>query len=210
MISTHHQTREYVRAFDDERRARAGDLEPLVRAAARGDESAWSTIVERFTRRLNRVVRSGRIPAADVDDIVQTTFVRLYEHLDSVRDANALPGWLATTARREMFRKLSRTTREVPFEIDAAEGFAAPVAYDDGPSETLLTTFQDALDRLPEHQRALLRLLSSDEDLSYEEISQRLAIPIGSIGPTRGRAIDRLRTDPELAAVAACEYGADD
>ena len=209
MISTHHQNREYVRALDDERRARTGDLEPLVRAAKRGDESAWHAIVQRFTRRLSRVVRSGRVPAADVDDIVQTTFVSLYENLDSVRDANALPGWLATTARREMLRTRGRAAREVPLDVDTLEHVAEPAACDEPPSAELIAAFESALEQLPERQRELMRLLSSTAEPSYEEISRRLPIPIGSIGPTRGRAVDRLRRDPELAAVAAGHFESD-
>jgi RNA polymerase sigma factor (sigma-70 family) len=206
MISTHHQNAQYVRALDVERRARAGDLEPLVSAAKRGDESAWHAIVQRFTRRLSRIVRSERVSSADVDDIVQMTFVRLYEHLDAVRDANALPGWLATTARREMLRKCGRTSREVPFDADVIESIPEPEACDEQPSRELVAAFEHALERLPDRQRDLMRLLSSEAEPSYDEISRRLPMPVGSIGPTRGRAFDRLRSDPQLAAAAAREF----
>ena len=210
MIGNHHQNREYLRALDDERRVRAGDLEPLVRAAKRGDESAWHAIVQRFTRRLSRIVGAERVPAADVDDIVQTTFVRLYERLDSVRDANALAGWLATTARREMIRKRRETARDVPLDVEAIEHVTEPIECDEPPSAELVAAFEDALERLPERQRELMRLLSSDAEPRYENISRRLPIPIGSIGPTRGRAMDRLRRDPELAAIAAREFESGD
>ena len=119
----HHHNRPYVDAVDASRRA---DLEPLVHAAARGDDSAWAELVARFTRRLTRVVRSQHLPAHDVEDVVQTTFIRLYENLGSLRDPNALPGWLDTTARRETLRSIRAMLRERPLDIGSIEGLPAP------------------------------------------------------------------------------------
>src|SRR4051794_22696199 len=105
MSALHHHQRAYVAALDSERRAQAqaartgNDLDRLVRAAANGEQSAWNTIVSRFTRRLTRLVQSHRVPAHDVEDVVQITFIKLYENLGNLRDPNALPGWLDTTAR---------------------------------------------------------------------------------------------------------------
>src|SRR3954452_23007618 len=124
MSGLHHHQREYVAALDVERRARArsarggsGELEALVGAAARGEDSAWSALVGRFTRRLTRVVQSHRIAAHDGDDIVQTTFIRLYEHLGSLREPNALPAWLDTTARRETLKHIRAMGRERPLDV---------------------------------------------------------------------------------------------
>src|ERR1700761_830445 len=95
----HHHARAYVSAVDAERRG--DDLERLVRQAAEGEHEAWDTLVRRFTRRLTRVARAHRVASADVEDIVQITFVRLHEQIGNLRDPNALPYWLDTTARRE-------------------------------------------------------------------------------------------------------------
>src|SRR3954452_6868183 len=100
----HHHVGGYVAAVDAERSLRAAkraqihDLEHLVRAAASGEHEAWSSIVGRFTQRLSRVARAHRLSPTDVDDVVQTTFIRLYEHIGTVRNPNALPAWLDTTA----------------------------------------------------------------------------------------------------------------
>ena len=211
-----HHNRDYVAAVDAERRSaasarrRAGsvELEALVRAAARGEEAAWSSLVGRFTRRLTRLVQSYRVPAQDAEDVVQTTFVRLYDHIDSLRDPKALPGWLDTTARREALKCIRAARRECPLDGGVLENLPAPHELDERPSEALDAELDQAIERLPERQRALLRLLDSNEALSYEEISSRLEMPIGSIGPTRGRALTRLRADGRLVAVAAAAAAA--
>ena len=213
MSALHHHQPDYVAALDTERRASAsaraarpresGDLARLVRAAARGEEAAWSAIVARFTRPLSRIVQAQRVPAADVDDVVQVTFVRLHQHIGTLREPAALPGWLATTARREAVRSLSRLRREWPLDADVVEAIAAPAGSDLPPAARLSAELAHAIDRLPELQRELLWLLSSDPAPSYAEISRTLAMPVGSIGPTRGRAVRRLRRDRRLAAAAA-------
>src|SRR3954447_159649 len=131
MSPLHHQPA-YVAALDAERRARArssrpsSELERLVWAAAQGDESAWSLLVSRFRSRLTRIVRSHRVPPQDVDDVVQTTFIRLYENLGNLREPNALPGWLETTARRETVRSIRAMLRERPLEVNQLEDLPAP------------------------------------------------------------------------------------
>jgi RNA polymerase sigma factor (sigma-70 family) len=212
MISTHHQQRDYIKALDAERSARAGrfrkqapesELELLVRRAAAGEQPAWNALVKKFTRRLTGIARSYRLNAHDVEDVVQLTFVRLHAHIHTLRDANALPGWLDTTVRRETLRRLRSSGRERPLEAGIVENLPAveeePVKI---PSEQLRTELAAAVGRLPDRQRRLLEVLYVEETPSYDVISRELDMPIGSIGPTRGRAMQRLRRDARLLEVA--------
>jgi RNA polymerase sigma factor (sigma-70 family) len=186
------------------------DLRLLVPAAARGDDSAWAEIVARFTRRLTRLVRSHRVPAHLADDVVQMTFIRLYEHLGALRDPQALPGWLETTARRETLKTIKAMLREQPLEVTELEHLPARREADDRLDAEVSGALDAAIERLPVRQRTLLRTLSGEQPPSYEEISARLGIPIGSIGPTRGRALGRLRDDSGLVAAIRAASTDDD
>jgi len=165
-----------------------------VEAAARGDESAWKQLVDRYTGLLWGVARAHQLAGSDAADVVQTSWLRLIEHLPEIRNPESVGAWLATTARRECLRTLRRSSRLQP--SDGIE-----LVADEKASEVdaqLLRGERDAalwraFGRLPARDRALLRLLSSDPAPSYEEIAAALAMPIGSIGPTRARALDRLR-----------------
>jgi RNA polymerase sigma factor (sigma-70 family) len=202
MLGTHHHVGPYLHALDPARSSGHRELERLVQAAAGGHDAAWSAIVGRFVGRLSRIVRTYRVPANDVDDIVQATFVRLYENLDTLRDPRALSPWLETTARRETLKRLRRGARECPLAEDIERKLEAVAAVDDYADDDLATKLRQAIDRLPPRQRQLMHLFDSPEDLSYEEISRRIAMPIGSIGPTRARALERLRGDQDL--IVAC------
>jgi RNA polymerase sigma factor (sigma-70 family) len=171
----------------------------LVRAAARGDQGAWNELVERYSPMLVAVIRQYRLSAAQVDDVAQTVWLRLVEHLGDLREPQALPGWIMTTARRESIRLLTAERRTPPF--DPQQGFDA--ASSQGPvDEDLLRAERHqallaGLAELPGRQRELLLLLMKDPPLSYAQISEQTQIAVGSIGPTRGRAIDQLRlTEP--------------
>ncbi len=149
---------------------------------------------------LHSIARGYRLGDADVDDVVQITWGRALLHLDRLDDPGAVAGWLAVTARREAMRVLQRGVRELP----AAEP-PEPRTDEPGPDAIALererhTLLHAAIARLSERQRELLGLLLRRPELSYEEISQELDMPIGSIGPTRERALARLRCDPVLAS----------
>jgi RNA polymerase sigma factor (sigma-70 family) len=183
--------------------ADAAELERLVSAAAAGNGDAWKKLVERFAARLRAVTRAYRLTAHDTDDVAQTTWLRLHEHIHDLRDARAVGAWLETTARRESLRRLSTMRREQPTEDDRMEH--EPVAPLDearlveSERRVALTV---SLQRLPDRdQRLLEMLLLDDSEPSYEEISRALDMPIGSIGPTRGRALGRLRRDARLASL---------
>lgn len=178
-----------------------GGLEPLVRAARAGDAAAWSRLVDRLDRRLRHVARSYRLSAADVDDVTQLAWVRLYEHIDRIHEPGAVAGWLVTTVRREAMRVLQSGVREQL--VDGCELLGLDAASGELPEERLIAAetrqaLGRALASLPGQQRELLTLLAGTPDASYREISTRLRIPVGSIGPTRARGLARLERHPEL------------
>ena len=177
-------------------------LRCLVHRAQNGSQQAWGELVSRHAGLVWSVTRAHRLSESDAADVSQATWMRLVEHLGRIRDPEALPAWLATTARRESLRTLRSAARSVP----CAE---TPETVDDGPEidDSLLNDERDgelwrAFSRLRESDQALLRMLASDPAPSYAEIAAALAMPIGSIGPTRARALERLRAEmeDELAA----------
>jgi RNA polymerase sigma factor (sigma-70 family) len=180
-----------------------GDITRIVSAAANGDQGAWDQIVERYSGLLWGVVRAHRLSAADGADVVQTTWLRLIEHLPQIRNREGIGSWLATTARRECLRLLRSGGRcqpsdEIELLVDARADHAE---IDSG----LLTAERDAelwaaFSRLPARDQALLRLLAVDSPPSYQEISAALGMPIGSIGPTRARSLERLRRELSRAS----------
>lgn len=170
-----------------------GDL--LVGARA-GNQADWDELVARFTNLLWSVARSHRLSQEQAADVVQATWLKLVEHLDRIREPAALPGWLSTTARNECLRVIRRDRRSVAVEDDHLER-VDPIAPD--VDEGLLADERqrlvwDALARLGERCQQLLRLMMADPAPGYDVISETLDMPIGSIGPTRGRCLDKLRT----------------
>jgi RNA polymerase sigma factor (sigma-70 family) len=180
--------------------ARKRGLERLLKAAAAGDGAAWSALVERFAPRVRAVARSHRLSPHEVEDVVQTTWLRLIEHIGQIRDAERLGGWLATTAQRESLRAIRRGGRELPAEDVLANEPHTPELESRLVARERRIALAAALGTLSERQRALLAMVVLDEGASYGHVSASLGIPVGSIGPTRGRCLDRLRRDPRLAA----------
>ncbi|HWM08746.1 MAG TPA: sigma-70 family RNA polymerase sigma factor [Solirubrobacteraceae bacterium] len=174
----------------------------LTRWAALGDQRAWDHLVRRFEPVLRAVLRSYRLDRHDAEDVLQTTWLRAFRHLDRLEDPGALGGWLVVTARREALRLLQREVREVltddAAKLDApdwATGEALVLERERG------AAVRASVRRLRGRQRVLVRLLLARPGLSYEEISARLDMPVGSIGPTRDRALARMRDDRRLADV---------
>jgi RNA polymerase sigma factor (sigma-70 family) len=180
------------------------DLSCLARNAADGDEFAWSELVRRLDGVLRGVARRYRLAAADVDDVVQTTWLRAVDHLGRLNDPGAIAGWLIVTARREAMRTLQRGVREVL--TDDTSEFDDP----DPASPDMLVIERErrmalhgAVERLSGRQRVLLTSMLASPAPTYEQLSARLAMPVGSIGPTRDRALARLRDDPDLTRAVA-------
>jgi RNA polymerase sigma factor (sigma-70 family) len=183
-------------------------VEDLLRGAAGGAQSAWNEIVRRYERLVWSVARTYRLSNADAADAVQTTWLRLVEHLGAIRDPDRLGAWLATTTRREALRLATRRRRE---RADVADDQLAQLP-DGGPGveDSLLATERDrlvnrALGQLDDRCQRLLRVLSMSPPPRYDAVAEAFGMPIGSIGPTRGRCLNRLER-----SLLACGYLRDD
>ena len=175
-------------------------LAELVRAASAGDQRAWEGLIGRFGGLVWSVARAHGLSRADAADVSQTAWLRLVEHLDRLRDPERVGTWLASTARHEALRTLRRARRQLPVGDDAELERSGP-PVDSPEARTLAAERSDILWRafaaLPPRCQTLLRVLMADPPPSYQQVAVAMDMPIGSIGPTRGRCLDRLR---QLAA----------
>jgi RNA polymerase sigma factor (sigma-70 family) len=170
-------------------------IESMVEQAAAGDQRAWNGLVDQFAALVWSVPRSYRLCDEDAADITQTVWLRLVEHLCRLRDPARVGVWLLTTARRECQLR-HRAQRVAPIGVDELPDVVDETAAD--LDDQLLEQERDellwgAVSRLCDRDQTLLRMLMSDAPPSYDEISSRLGMPVGSIGPTRARALERLR-----------------
>jgi RNA polymerase sigma factor (sigma-70 family) len=172
------------------------DIACLVRGAAAGDRRAWERLVDQFSRLIWSITGEFRLAESDAADVAQTTWLRLLEHIDRIEYPDRVGSWLAATARNECLRSLAAHKRVVLSHDDGELDDA--VAYEPDIDDHLLAaeraqTVRDALSHLPRRWQRLLEMLMADPPASYAEISDQLDLPIGSIGPTRGRCLARLR-----------------
>jgi RNA polymerase sigma factor (sigma-70 family) len=178
----------------------------LLRRARAGDDRAWECLHDRFNPMLLGVARSYRLSANDVDDVVQTTWLRLLHHVARLREPAAVAGWLATTTRRECLRLLQLPLRE---SLAADPDMGCHAEYGDPERELLAAEVRAVLARavatLPERHRQLMSLLVAQPTMDYQEVSTTLTMPIGSIGPIRARSIARLQRHHELRSLRACD-----
>jgi RNA polymerase sigma factor (sigma-70 family) len=189
--------------MDDERSPIAG----LVAAAGAGDQEAWRELVARYSPLLVSVLRRFGLSRTETEDVAQTVWLRMVEHLGALREPHALPKWLVTTGRREAMRHLTSGRRDWPQDPQQEE-WVASAGEDDDPDEALDRAERHqallaGMAELPSRQRELLVMLMVDPPLSYLAISRRSGIPVGSIGPTRARAIERLRQTAPMQAYQA-------
>jgi RNA polymerase sigma factor (sigma-70 family) len=175
----------------------------LVRRATDGSPDAWGALVDRFSGALWAIAAGHRLNAADAADVFQTTWLRLVEHLDDLNDLERVGAWLATTARRECLRVLRLAQRQILVGDDLPE----PATDASEPIADLMRAERDAMlreaiSRLRAADQALLCMLTAAPALSYREIAASLEMPIGSIGPTRARCLERLRRELELVELS--------
>jgi RNA polymerase sigma factor (sigma-70 family) len=171
------------------------DIAGLVRGAAAGDRRAWERLVDQYARLIWAITAEFKLMESDAADIAQTTWLRLLEHIDRIEYPDRVGSWPAT-ARNECLRSLAARKRMVlAHDDEVLTGVVAP-----GPEvdERILAderdqVVRDALSRLPRRWQRLLELLMADPPASYAEISDQLGLPVGSIGPTRGRCLAQLR-----------------
>ncbi|HEY3681922.1 MAG TPA: sigma-70 family RNA polymerase sigma factor [Streptosporangiaceae bacterium] len=162
----------------------------LLAAAAGGNEVAWATLVARYDRLLWTIARMHDLDAESAADVCQTTWLRLVERVDRLRDPDRVGAWLATTARHESRRTLRKMMREKARNGAAALNRASDIAPAPGADDAVW----HAVAAMPERCNRLLRLLFLTPQPRYSEIAAALDMPIGSIGPTRSRCLRRLRT----------------
>jgi RNA polymerase sigma factor (sigma-70 family) len=168
----------------------------LVQRIRAGDQHAWDSLVDAYVGLVWAIARNHRLGQGDAADVSQSTWLRLVENIDRIDDPRRVGAWLATTARRECLRVLRLSGRHVLVDDEAELDRGNPEAV---PVDAMLLREEEAVmvraafDRLPERCQQLLRLLMVDTPPSYEELSAALGMPIGSIGPTRGRCLDKLK-----------------
>jgi RNA polymerase sigma factor (sigma-70 family) len=192
------------------------EISRLVGRASAGDQAAWNVLVDEYSGVLRSVVQRFRLGKEQAADAVQTTWLRLVEHIDEIRDPARLAGWLRTTGSRVCLEVIRESAREYP--VDSYDETPRP-ALDrlheeaaEGPEVSALRSEHRALVRramadLPARHRSLLELLVASPPVSYEEIGARLGMPVGSIGPTRARILHKLRGALEMAGLHDLAFG---
>ena len=178
------------------------DLVGLVLAAHAGDGAAWTELIARFDKTLRSVAGSYGLRHADVDDVVQATWLELVRDIERVHEPAAIAAWLATATRRKAMRLARARGREqLTDDADLSDG-----PNDEGPEASVFArergaVLARAVATLPDRHRRLIYLLLTRPALDYAQISDRLAMPVGSIGPIRARLLTRLSLHPELRAL---------
>jgi RNA polymerase sigma factor (sigma-70 family) len=183
-------------AGDTEEEAGPLDVARLVRLATEGDRRAWERLVDQYARLVWAITRDFKLVESDAADVFQATWLRLLEHIHRLEYPARVGSWLAVTARHECLRSIAARKRIVLIHDDAA--LSGVAANEPGLDERLLAderaqALREAVTCLPLRWQRLIELLMADPPTSYAEISDQLGLPVGSIGPTRGRCLERLR-----------------
>jgi len=170
-----------------------GDPE-LISLCLSGDPQAWEAMILRYKRLIYSIpVRLG-FSTADASDVFQTVCVKLIEHLSQLKDETKVSAWLITTTTRQCYQTRFQKQRESSMDED----FEEPVDPKEGLEEMHIVTqrqqtLRETVQQLPDRCRKLIELLYFDvKDPSYEEISQKMEMPVPSIGPTRARCLEKL------------------
>jgi RNA polymerase sigma factor (sigma-70 family) len=189
-----------VRASQPDRSAR---IARLVNAARQGSEDALGEIVTEFSPMLWHIARAAGLSTGDAEDVLQTVWMRLLAHLDGIHDSAALAGWLVTTTRREAWRVREAGRKQLPAD---SELFSALPDPGPGSEEQVIIDDQrralwQAIGRLDKRCQELQRIIAFVPRPDYAAVAAQLGMRIGSIGPTRGRCLAKLRVllgiDPE-------------
>jgi len=181
-----------VRANKPDRAARMADL---LSAARAGSEDALGQIVNELSPLLWQVARSAGLSQGDAEDVLQTVWMRLITHLDGIHDAGALTGWLVTTTKREAWRVRAAGRKLLPADQDVFADLP-----DKGPGSEEQVIFEDqrrelwaAIGMLSRRCQELLRIMAFAPRPDYATVAAALGMRVGSIGPTRGRCLAKLR-----------------
>jgi RNA polymerase sigma factor (sigma-70 family) len=179
-----------------EQGADATDVARLVRHAAEGDRHAWERLIDQFARLIWSITVEFKLTESDASDVAQTTWLRLLQNINRIEYPDRVGSWLAATARNECLRSLAARKRVVLSDDDIELGSAqvhGPEIDERLLADERAQVVRDALSRLPRRWQRLLEMLMADPPVPYADISDELGLPVGSIGPTRGRCLARLR-----------------
>ena len=176
-------------------RDRADRITALMSAARQGSDDAVGEMVTEFSPLLWHVARAAGLSSGDAEDVLQTVWTRLLEHLDEIRTPAALGGWLVVTAKREAWRVRAAERKQVPTDTDA---FAELPDQGSGSDERAILddqrrTLWAAIRQLSPRCQELLRIIAFVPQADYAAVAAKLGMRIGSIGPTRGRCLAKLR-----------------
>lgn len=181
-----------ARASKQDRHVRIGEL---LLAARAGNEDALGQIVTELSPLLWQVARAAGLSSEDAEDVVQTAWMRLVEHLNRIDTPVALTKWLVVTTRREAWEVRAAGRRQVPTDED----WLATLP-DQGPGAEELAIIDDqrsalwaALGKLSSRCQELLRIMAFVPGSDYSAVATALGMARGSVGPTRGRCLARLR-----------------
>jgi RNA polymerase sigma factor (sigma-70 family) len=180
-------------------------LPDLVTSALAGDRGAWHNLVERFKPLVKSVIRKFGLTKTDSEDVQQTVWLHLMTHLKQVREPKALPGWISTTTRNEALRVIAMQRRVQ--HVDPQEDRRIDQVDLTDPTDDLIrserrTVVHEGLRGLRSEHREMMLLLFADAKVSYRQVSSRLGIPVGSIGPTRARCLNQLSANTAIRALS--------
>lgn len=184
---------------------RSATDQALIVACLAGKAEAWDALISRYAALIYSVCLRMGVSHADTEDVFQDVCLILLNHLADLREIAKLSGWLISTTKREAWRLSRRRGATVAadlgdgeWEMESGESVGQQNAGANPETEVMALAEQqlmrEALQRLPDRCRELLTLLyTTEEPLSYQELSVKFALPVGSIGPTRARCLQSLR-----------------
>ena len=168
----------------------------LVNDAKQGRREAVGELVPELSPLLWQVARASGLSSSDAEDVLQSVWLNLLAHLDAIRTPGSLTSWLITTTKREAWRVRAADRRQKP--VDCEWLTAIPDAGADSEQCLIMKDEQRelwaALRSLPWRCQELLRIVAFVPRPDYDEVAARLGMPRGSVGPTRGRCLDKLRS----------------
>lgn len=175
----------------------------LVSRCLRGEAAAWAVLVRRYQRLVYAIALRMGFDDHAAADVFQTVFARLVKHMPSIENPNLLHAWIVTTAKREALLQRQRAERTVSMTLPDDGDEHVPADWD-VPDDALLpdealaelqqqNQVRNAVDRLDERCRSLLLMLFGDDDIPYADVARSLGVPVGSLGPTRARCLEKLR-----------------
>lgn len=169
----------------------------LIDECRQGRQDAWQEVLTRYERLVFSIPLNFGLTRADAADVAQLTFTALVEHLDRLRPDSNLGGWLSTVARRHALHHLRKRKREFlgdEADIGESETLISLASPDTAERWERVAWLNQGLNLLDKRCRQLLLLLYfAEEQPAYEEVAGQLGLRVGSIGPIRGRCLDRLR-----------------